>query len=326
MRHGHTRDAHEHGHGEPDEVHEQHHDHGVTVTAATRRGPLWAALLLLLAFMLAEVVIALLTGSLALLSDAGHMLTDAASIAIALWAAGLAVRPPRGPMTFGWRRAEIISAMVNGVSLLVVALVVLVEAVRRLVDPPQVDALPVIVVALVGMVVNVVDVRLIAAANRTSLNVEGAYQHILTDLFGFIGSLVAGVVIYVTDWTRADAIASLIVVALMARAGVPITIKAVRVLMEAAPADLDLDEVREHLLGVDHVQAAHDLHAWTVTSGVTSISAHVVIADECFTDSHANEILDQLDECLAEHFDISHSTIQLEPARHRAHERNTTSV
>ncbi|MFC2758034.1 cation diffusion facilitator family transporter, partial [Propionibacterium acidifaciens] len=147
MRHGHTRDAHEHGHGEPDEVHEQHHDHGVTVTAATRRGPLWAALLLLLAFMLAEVVIALLTGSLALLSDAGHMLTDAASIAIALWAAGLAVRPPRGPMTFGWRRAEIISAMVNGVSLLVVALVVLVEAVRRLVDPPQVDALPVIVVA-----------------------------------------------------------------------------------------------------------------------------------------------------------------------------------
>ena len=180
--------------------------------------------------------------------------------------------------------------------------------------------------ALVGMVVNVVDVRLIAAANRTSLNVEGAYQHILTDLFGFIGTLVAGVVIYVTDWTRADAIASLIVVALMARAGVPITIKAVRVLMEAAPADLDLDEVREHLLGVDHVQAAHDLHAWTVTSGVTSISAHVVIADECFTDSHANEILDQLDECLAEHFDISHSTIQLEPARHRAHERNTTSV
>ena len=314
---------HDHAHDAPGR---QGRDHGVTVTAGTRRGPLWGALALLLAFMLTEVLVALATGSLALLSDAGHMLTDAASIAIALWAAGLAARPPKGPMTFGWRRAEILSAMVNGVSLLVVAAIVLVEAIRRLVSPPEVDAVPVIVVALAGMVVNVVDVRLIAAANRTSLNVEGAYQHILTDLFGFIGTLVAGIVIRLTDWTRADAIASLVVVARMVRAGVPITVKAVRVLMEAAPADLDLDRVREHLLEVDHVQAAHDLHAWTVTSGVTAVSAHVVVADECFTNSHANRILDQLDECLAEHFDIGHSTIQLEPARHREHERNSSQL
>ncbi|RLP07953.1 cation diffusion facilitator family transporter [Propionibacterium australiense] len=313
--------------GGPDEVHEHHdHDHGVTVTATTRRGPLWGALLLLLAFMLVEVVVAVLTGSLALLSDAGHMLTDAASIAIALWAARLAARPPRGAMTFGWRRAEIISAMVNGVSLLVVAVIVLVEAIERLVDPPEVDAVPVMVVALVGMVVNVVDVRLVAAANRTSLNVEGAYQHILTDLFGFIGTFAAAAVIHVTGWMRADAIASLVVVLLMVRAGVPVTAKAVRVLMEAAPSDLDLEEVRRHLLEVDHVLAAHDLHAWTVTSGVTSVSAHVIIADECFTDAHANQILDELDECLATHFDIVHSTIQLEPASHQEHEHNTTSV
>ncbi|MBE6477960.1 MAG: cation transporter [Propionibacteriaceae bacterium] len=326
---------HDHAHGAPgghrpggsDEVHEHHHhDHGVTVTATTRRGPLWGALLLLLAFMLVEVVVALLTGSLALLSDAGHMLTDAASIAIALWAAKLAVRPPKGSMTFGWRRAEIISAMVNGVSLLVVAVIVLVEAIERLVDPPEVDAVPVMIVAVIGMVVNVVDVRLIAAANRTSLNVEGAYQHILTDLFGFIGTLAAAAVILVTGWMRADAIASLIVVLLMVRAGVPITAKAVRILMEAAPSDLDLDEVHRHLLDVDHVKAAHDLHAWTVTSGVTAVSAHVIIADECFTDAHANQILDELDECLAAHFGIDHSTIQLEPAQHQEHEHNTTSV
>lgn len=328
--HAHAEDGHRHPDGPgthgKGHHHGHDHDHGVSVTATTRRGPLWAALVLLLAFMLTEVLVALSTGSLALLSDAGHMLTDAASIAVALWAAGLAARPPRGPMTFGWRRAEIISALANGVSLLVVAVIVLIEAVRRLLEPPQVDAVPVIVVALVGMLVNVVDVRLIAAANRTSLNVEGAYQHILTDLFGFIGTLIAGVVILATGWTRADAIASLVVVALMVRAGVPVTARATRVLMEAAPAELDLDEVRAHLLDVDHVRAAHDLHAWTVTSGVTSLSAHVVIADECFTDAHANEILDLLDECLAEHFGISHSTIQLEPDRHRAHERNETQV
>lgn len=298
--------------------HDEHHHHGPSAGADRRY--LWPALALLVAYMAGEVVAALISGSLALLSDAGHMLTDAGAIAGALWAISLASRPPRGSMTYGWKRAEILSALANGVILIVVALVVAVEAVRRLIRPPEVTGVTVLVVALVGIVVNLAASWLIARADRSSLNIRGAYQHVLTDLFGFIGTAVAGVIILATGWTRADPIASLIVVVLMLRAGWGLTRDAGRVLLEAAPDELDLDDVRRHILEVGHVLAVHDLHAWTVTSNLPAVSAHLVIEERCFTDGHAHQVLDEVQACLREHFQVSHTTFQVEPERHEGTE------
>lgn len=203
-----------------DDEHEGHghsgcHDHGHGISENADRRYLVIALALLIAFMITEVIVAFVSGSLALLSDAGHMLTDVGAIGASLWAMNLAARPAAGSWTFGWKRAEILSAAVNGITLLVVSGIVGFEAIRRLIHPPTVDGAPVLVVALIGVVVNIVAAWVLAKANRTSLNVEGAYQHILTDLYGFVGTVVAAVVILTTGYARADAIASLIVVALM---------------------------------------------------------------------------------------------------------------
>jgi cobalt-zinc-cadmium efflux system protein len=297
------------------------HAHGPG--AGSDRRYLLIALVLLAAFMLAEVIAAVISGSLALLSDAGHMLSDAGAIGGALWAIGLAARPPAGKWTFGWKRAEILSAAANGITLLVVAGIVTAEAISRLVHPPAVAGGPVIVVAATGIAVNVTASWILAKANRSSLNVEGAFRHVLTDLYGFAGTLIAGVIIVTTGFTRADAIASLIVVALMARAAWGLLRDSGRVLLEAAPEGMDLVEVRAHLLGVPHVLGVHDLHAWTVTSELPALSAHVVIGDACFSDGHAPRLLDQLQACLAGHFDVEHSTFQLEAAAHTGHETGT---
>ncbi|MGC4112299.1 MAG: cation diffusion facilitator family transporter [Nocardioides sp.] len=280
-----------------------------------------AGLGLLVAFMVGEVVAAFLAGSLALLSDAGHMLSDAGALGAALWAMHLATRPESSRWTFGLKRAEILSAAANGVTLLVVAAVVLVEAVRRLVTgDADVAGAPVIVVALVGCVVNVAVAWLIAKADRSSLNVEGAYQHILTDLYGFAATVVAGVVIVSTGWAQADAVASLVVVALMARASWGLLRDSGHILLEGAPEGVDLTEVRDHLIEVDHVRDVHDLHAWSITSGLPTLSAHLVVDDDCFTDGHTPQLLDAVQACLATHFDVEHSTFQLEPASHLDHE------
>jgi cobalt-zinc-cadmium efflux system protein len=273
--------------------------------------------------MAVEVVAAFASGSLALLSDAGHMLSDVGAIGVALWAARLAVRPARGAWTFGWKRAEIISAAGNGVTLLIVAGIVAVESIRRLVSPPEVEGGVVLVVALVGVAVNLVAAWLLSRANRASLNIEGAYQHILTDLYGFIGTVAAGAVILWTGWTRADAVASLVVVGLMLHAAWGLLRDSGRVLLEAAPEGMDLDEVRRHLLGIEHVLDVHDLHVWSVTSGLPTLSCHVVIDDSCFLDGHAPQLLDKFQACLHGHFDVEHSTFQLEPSSHLAHEGGT---
>ncbi len=297
------------------------HDHGIAVNADRRY--LLTALALLAGFMALEVVVAFVSGSLALLSDAGHMLSDVGAIAGSLWAMSLAARPAAGAWTFGWKRAEILSAAGNGITLLVVAGIVAVEAVRRLIHPPAVAGLPVLVVALVGVAVNIAAAAVLARANRSSLNVAGSYQHILTDLYGFIGTVVAGIVILATGFTRADSIASLIVVGLMVHAAMGLLRDSGRVLLEGAPEGTDLGSVRDHLLGTDHVQDVHDLHVWTVTSNLPTLSAHVVVRDDCFTDGHAPRVLDQLQDCLLGHFDVEHSTFQLEPAGHAAHEDGT---
>jgi cobalt-zinc-cadmium efflux system protein len=282
-----------------------------------------AALILLAAFVVAEVVIAVTARSLALLSDAGHMLADVGAIGGALWAIRLAARPPAGPWTFGWKRAEIIAAAVNGITLLVVAGIVTVQAVERLVHPAHVHGGPVLAVALAGIVVNLVAARLLAGASRSSLNVAGAFRHVLTDLYGFLGTAAAAVIIIVTGYTRADAIAALLVVVLMVRAAWSLLRASGRILLEAAPEDMNLDDVRAHLLATSHVKDVHDLHVWTVTSSLPALSAHVIVDDSCFSDGHVPMLLDQLQACLAGHFDVEHSTFQLEAATHAAHEPGT---
>jgi cobalt-zinc-cadmium efflux system protein len=290
------------------------------VSADADRRLLLTALSLLVGFMIVEVMVAFVSGSLALLSDAGHMLSDVGAIAGSLWALRLAARPAQGVWTFGWKRAEILSAAGNGITLLVVSGIVGFEAIRRLIHPPPVEGGPVLAVALVGVAVNIAAAWVLAKANRSSLNVKGAYQHIVTDLYGFIGTVIAAIVILTTGYTRADPIASLIVVALMLHAAWGLLRDSGRVLLEAAPEGIDLAEVREHLLESEHVHDVHDLHVWTVTSDLPTLSAHVVIDDACFLDGHAPQLLDVLQGCLGGHFDVEHCTFQLEPSSHAAHE------
>lgn len=296
------------------------HDHTHVPSPSADRRYLTAALALLGVLLVGEVVVAVATGSLALLSDAGHLLSDVAALAVALAAMRLAARPVAGTWTYGWHWAEILSAAVNGITLLVVAVVIAVEAVRRLLTPPEVDALPVLVTAIVGSVVNVAAAALMARADRSALHVEGAYQHVVTDLYGFLGTAVAAVVILATGWQRADPVASLVVVVLMLLAAWRLLRDSGRVLLEGAPRGTDLAAMRAHLMEVPHVVDVHDLHVWTVTSSLPAVSAHVVVEGGCFDDGHAPQILDQIQACLAGHFDLAHSTFQLEPPGHAGHE------
>jgi cobalt-zinc-cadmium efflux system protein len=297
------------------------HTHGVGADADSRH--ITIALGLIIAFMVVEVVVAAVSRSLALLADAGHMLTDAGALGASLWALRLAARPAGGSWTFGFKRAEILTAAGNGITLVVISALVTVESIRRLVHPPAVEGLAVLIVAVGGVIVNVAAAGVLARADRSSLNIEGAFQHIVTDLYGFMATLIAGIVIVATGFRRADAMASLVVVALMLRAAWGLLKASGRVLLEAAPEGVNLAEVRAHLLEAVHVTDIHDLHVWTVTSDLPALSAHVVVGDSCFTDGHAPQVLDQLQACLAGHFDVEHSTFQLEPAGHLDHEGGT---
>ncbi len=293
-----------------------HHHGGTDVDVRFLVG----ALGLIAAFMVVEVVAAVLSGSLALLADAGHMLTDVAALAASVWAARLATRPAQGIWTYGFARAGILSAAGNGVTLVVIAAVIVVEAARRLVTPPPVDGPVVLGVALAGMVVNLAATALLSRAGRSELNVRGAFVHVATDLFGFLGTALAGLVIMLTGWARADAVASLVVAALMLAAAWGLLRDAGRILLQAAPGDFSLEEVRAHIGEVEHVLGVHDLHAWSVGSDRPTLSAHVVVEDRCFESGHTPRILDALQACLGEHFDVEHSTFQLEPGGHVDHE------
>jgi cobalt-zinc-cadmium efflux system protein len=284
------------------------HDHAHTHahTDDTRR--LTVALLLILGLMAGEIVAGILASSLALLSDAAHMLTDAGAIALALFAARLARRPARGGFTFGYRRAEILSAQVNGATLVALAVVIVWEGIRRIADPPDVEGLVVLIVALVGVAVNVAATMVLAGANRRSLNVEGAFQHVLTDLFAFVATAIAGAVVLATGFARADGIAALVVAALMLRSGYGLLRDSGRVLLEAAPRDIDPEQVGMALAAEPHVVEVHDLHVWEVTSGFPAISAHVTVRAGCDTQAHRR----QLAELLRDRFGVAHSTLQVE--------------
>jgi cobalt-zinc-cadmium efflux system protein len=287
------------------------HDHA-QVTGDRRR--LVAALTLVVGFMVVEVVVGVLADSLALLSDAAHMLTDAGALTLALVAARLATRPAEGGFTFGLRRAEILSAQVNGATLVAFGALIVFEGVRRLISPPEVDGAPVLAVALVGVVVNLAAVRLLSGADRRSLNVEGAFQHVLTDLFAFLATAVAGALILVTDFERADGIAAVLVAALMLRAGFGLLRDSGRVLLEAAPRGIDPEEIGRALAEQPHVVEVHDLHVWEVTSGFPSLSAHVLVRPDCDAQKHRQELA----QLLHERFGIDHTTLQVEYAREGA--------
>jgi cobalt-zinc-cadmium efflux system protein len=272
------------------------------------RPKLAIALGLILTFMAVEVAVGIAGSSLALLSDAAHMLTDAAAIALALAAIGLARRPARGAYTFGLRRAEILSAQFNGATLLVLGLLVVVEGVRRLFAPPDVEGGAVLAVAVVGIVVNLVATWVLARANRTSLNVEGAYQHMVTDLAAFIATAIAGAVVLATGFREADGIAALIVAAIMLRAAYSLLRESGRVFLEAAPRGLDVDEIGHTLAAVEGVAEVHDLHVWEVSSGFTALSAHVVVGRE--SDCHRGRA--QLELMLRDRYGISHTTLQMD--------------
>jgi cobalt-zinc-cadmium efflux system protein len=284
------------------------------VNRDTELGPLMAALGLILAFMTVEIVAGVVGSSLALLSDAGHMLTDAAALAMSLAAARLAARPAFGAMTYGLGRAEILSAQANGLTLVVLAGLIIYGAIVHLVSPPNVSAGLVLVVALVGIPVNLLAVRILAGgqAGERSLNLEGSYRHILTDLYGFIATAIAAAVILATGFDRADAIASLFIAGLMLHAAYGLLKASGRVFMEAAPAGLDPDEIGHALAGQTGVVEVHDLHVWEVTSGFAALSAHVVVraGDDC------HELRRSLQQLLEERFDIHHTTLQVdhEPA------------
>jgi cobalt-zinc-cadmium efflux system protein len=298
-------------------VHDHAHDHGGhehgRIDPDADRRWLWLALALIAGFMVVEVVAGILSGSLALLSDAAHMVTDAGALGLALVAAGLAARPARGAFTFGLGRAEVLSAQINGAALLVLAGVLAVSAIGRFSDPPDVEGGVVIVVGAAGAVVNIAAAWSLSRAERRSLNIEGARAHVLADLFGSIASVIAGAVILAFGWLLADPIAALFVVALMLRSGWRLLRDSARVLLEGAPPGIDPEAVGRALASQPGVVEVHDLHLWEVTTGFPALAAHVVVAPD--EDCHGRRR--ELQTLLRERFDIEHVTLQVDHATDR---------
>ncbi|HWA67073.1 MAG TPA: cation diffusion facilitator family transporter [Mycobacteriales bacterium] len=275
---------------------------------------------LLALFVVGEAVVAIAFHSLALLADAGHGVTDVVALAATAAAARLARRPATGHWTFGLARAEVLSAAVNGVTLGVIALIITAEAIHRLITPSHPNGTAMIAAGVAGLAINLAVVGVLSRTDRKSMNVGGAMAHVVTDAFGFAASIAAGAVIVGIGWHRADPVASLLLVVILLRSARSLLRDSGRVLLEAAPSDVDLALVREHLLDASYVVDVHDLHVWTVTSGLPALSVHVVINEDCFTTGRAPALLDELQACLAGHFDVAHSTFQLEPAGHSDHE------
>ncbi len=281
------------------------HSHAPADASASR---LRIALGLLLGLMAVEVVFGVVAHSLALLSDAAHMLTDAAALALALVALRLAARPAKGALTYGLKRTEILSAQFNGATLLVLGLLIVYEGVRRLIEPPDVEGAIVLIVALIGVVVNVAATVVLHGADRTSLNVEGAFQHVLTDLVAFIATAIAGAVVLLTGFNRADGIASLFVAAVMLRAAWALLRDSGRIFLEAAPRNIDVGAVGDAMVGVGGVHEVHDLHVWEVTSGFPALSAHVLVG----VDNDCHRARMDLEAVLHDRFGIEHTTLQVD--------------
>jgi cobalt-zinc-cadmium efflux system protein len=296
------------------------HDHGPHshhgASAETDVAPLTVALVLIVAFMAVEVVLGVVAHSIALLSDAAHMLIDAAALGLSVWAARLARRPATGRMTFGFRRVEILAAQANAITLLLLGVLIVAESLRRLASPPDVRGPLVVATAVAGAAVNVVALWQVARANRQSLNVEGSFQHLLTDLYAFAATAVAGAVVWATGFDRADPIASLAVAASMLLAGWPLLRRSGRVLLEAAPEELSPADIDAALRTHGGVTDVHDLHVWTISSGFPALSAHVLVG----RDEDCHGIRKELEAVLHDRFGLEHTTLQVDHTSDRLHE------
>jgi cobalt-zinc-cadmium efflux system protein len=272
--------------------------------------------------LVVEVIGAWLTGSLALLADAGHMFSDLAGLVIALAATVVAARPATDRQTFGFQRAEVFGALINGLILLAVAVSVVIGAASRLFSgqPGEVSGGPMLVVAVIGLVANVAALLLLRPSAGTSINMRGAYLEVLGDALGSVAVIAAAAVILTTGFTQADAIASLLIAAMIAPRAFILLRDVVRVLSESVPVDTDVAQIRDHILGTRGVVAVHDVHVWAITSGAHVFSAHVVVEAGVLSSGDSGRLLDELSDCLSHHFDVAHSTFQLEPAEHAAHE------
>jgi cobalt-zinc-cadmium efflux system protein len=297
------------------------HSHGVP--GPGQRRALTVVLGICAAILAAEVAGALLSGSLALLADAGHMLSDAAGLALALTATVLAARPATDTRTWGYLRAEVLAAAAQAAVLLAVGGFVLAEAIRRLITPPAVTPGIMVAFGVIALAGNAISVLVLTRLQGGNLNTRAAMLEVANDALGAAAVIVAAGVIAVTGWSRADPVASLVIAVLIVPRTIKLLREALRVLMEATPKDVDLAEVRAHILAVEHVQGVHDLHATSVASTLPVLTAHVVVDDSCFEDRHLPKLLDQLQQCLAGHFDVEHSTFQFEPGGHAGHEHAT---
>jgi cobalt-zinc-cadmium efflux system protein len=298
------------------------HDHGTDAAALSNRRRLAAVLTITGTVLVAEVIGSVLTGSLALLADAGHMLTDATGLVMALLAAHLVTQPATSRRTWGFQRAETLAAAAQALLLLGIGVYVLIEAIRRLLEPPQVAPVGMLIFGVLGLIGNAVSLTVLLTARSSNLNLRAAFLEVLNDALGSVAVIVTAIIIAITGWTRADAIVSLLIGLLILPRTVVLLRDTARVLLETTPVGLDLDDVRRHILDVPHVQAVHDLHASQIATGLPVLTAHVVVDDECFYEGHLPRLLDQLQGCVADHFQISveHSTFQFEQVGHTEHE------
>lgn len=299
------------------------HDHSpapaLTATGKHRRR-LIAVLAITLGVVMVQVAGAALSGSLALLADAGHMLSDAAGVFIALLAAWIASRPASDARTYGYQRAEVLAALANALILVVIAVVVFIEAIRRIGTAPEIQTGIMLYAALVGAAANLVSLLILRSGQKESLNIRGAYLEVLGDLVGSVAVIAAAVVILFTGFHAADVIASVLIAVMILPRAWHLLRDVVDVLLEATPKGMEVQMIREHIMSVAGVVAVHDIHIWTITSGVPVFSAHVVVEDDALSARGADQVLDRLTSCLGAHFDTAHCTFQLEPASHAEHE------
>lgn len=291
------------------------HDHAHGIRGAGSRRLLTISLCLTATVMVVQVVGAILTGSLALLADAAHMFTDASALVIALIASAVAARPADDRRTFGYQRAEVLGALVNAIILIVLSVSVGIEGVRRLLEPADTEVAGplMLVVAIVGLLANAIAMWLLSSAQKTNINVRGAYLEVLGDMIGSAAVIVAAIVIVVTGWMPADAIASLFIAVMIIPRAITLLREVFSVLAESAPKDTHVSEIRDHLLGFDGVTSVHDVHVWQLTRGAPVFTAHVGVDPAVFADGRAGALLEKLQGCLTDHFDVAHSTFQLEP-------------
>ncbi len=297
------------------------HDHS-HADRTTNRTRLLVAIGIIGVFLLVEIVGAVLSGSLSLLADAGHMFSDLTGLIIALVATVIAARPANERQTYGYQRAEVFAALFNGVVLTVVAVSVSVEGIRRLSETggPEVQSGTMLLVAALGLAANIASMFVLRGGAKDSINMRGAYLEVFGDMLGSVAVIIAAVVIMTTGFEKADAIASLAIAVMIAPRAYSLLRDVVRVLSQSVPADTSVAEIRAHILGTPGVVDVHDVHVWAITTGSHVFSAHVVVEPEVLSGDAGGCLLDELSACLEEHFDVAHSTFQLEPATHAAHE------